>query len=112
MSGHKGFAKTLDRIGAHFSWPGLSSDVRKFCATRLQCQLVTRKLKLHRVPLRPVEVVTEPFKKIAIDIVIELPRSTSGYKYILIIVDYATRYPEAKPLRTTSSKAIADALIQ
>ena len=58
-----------------------------------------------------MEVVTEPFKKIPIDIVGELPRSTSGYKYIHTIVDYATRYPEAIPLRTTSSKAIADALI-
>ena len=112
LSGHMGFAKTLDRIGAHFFWPGLSSDVRKFCATCPQCQLVARKLKSHRAPLRPVEVVTEPFKKIAIDIVGELPRSTSGYKYILTIVDYATRYPEAIPLRTTNSKAIADALIQ
>ena len=81
-------------------------------ATCPQCQLVARKLKSHRAPLRPVEVVTEPFKKIAIDIVGELPRSTSGYKYILTIVDYATRYPEAIPLRTTNSKAIADALIQ
>ena len=24
-SGHMGFAKTLQRIGAHFFWPGLSS---------------------------------------------------------------------------------------
>ena len=56
--------------------------------------------------------MTEPFKKIAINIVGELPRSTSGYKYILTIVDYATRYPEAIPLRTISSKAIADVLIQ
>ena len=112
FSGHMGIAKTLDRIVAHFSWPGLSSDVRKFCATCPQCQLVARKLKSRRVTLRPVEVVTEPFKKIAIDIVGELPRSISGYKYILTIVDYATRHPEAIPLRTTSSKAIADALIQ
>ena len=72
----------------------------------------SKKVESHRAPLRPVEVVTEPFKKIAIDIVGELPRSTSGYKYILTIVDYATRYPEAIPLRTTDSKAIADALIQ
>lgn len=58
-----------------------------------------------------MEVVIEPFKNIAIDIVVELPRSTSG-KYILTIVEYATRYPEAIPLRTTSSKAIAGGLIQ
>ena len=28
LSGHMGNAKTLDRIAAHFFWPGLSSDVR------------------------------------------------------------------------------------
>ena len=72
LSGHMGFSKTLDHIGAHFSWPGLSSNVRKFCATCPQCQLVARKLKSHRVPLRPVEVVTEPFKKIPINILGEL----------------------------------------
>ena len=59
-----------------------------------------------------MEIVTEPFKKIAIDIVGELRRTTTGYKYILIIVDYATRYPEAIPLRTTNSKTVAEALIQ
>ena len=59
-----------------------------------------------------MEVVTEPFKEIAIDIMGELPTSTSGYKYILTIVDFARRYPEAIPLRTKSSKAISDALFQ
>jgi hypothetical protein len=74
--------------------------------------MVARKMNSSRVPLNPVEIVTEPFKKIAPDIVGELPRTTTGYKYILTIVDYATRYPEALPLRRTNLKAIADALIQ
>ena len=111
LSGHLGNTKTFDRIAAHFFWPGLASDVQRYCATCPECQLVARKLKSQRAPLHPVEVVDEPFKKIAIDIVGELPRSTTGYKYILTIVDYATRYPEAIPLRTTTSKAVADALI-
>ena len=68
-------------------------------------------MKSKRAPLRPVDIVIEPFKKIAIDIVGELPRTTTGYRYILTMVDYATRYPEAIPLRSTSSKAVADALI-
>ena len=59
-----------------------------------------------------MEIVTEPFKKIAIDIVGELPRTTTGYKCILTIVDYATRYPEAIPLRTTNAKTVAETLIQ
>lgn len=112
LSGHMGRNKTVERISAHFFWPGLHFDVRKYCATCPQCQVVARKLKSSRAPLKPVEIVTEPFKKIAIDIVGELPRTTTGYKYILTIVDYATRYPEAIPLRSTNSKTIADALIQ
>ena len=107
-----GSKKTFDRIASHFSWPGLSFDVRKYCATCPQCQLVARKLKSKRAPLKPVEIVTEPFKKIAIDIVGELPRTTTGHKYILTIVDYATWYPEAIPLRTRNAKTVAEALIQ
>ena len=30
----------------------------------------------------------------------------------MTIVDYGTRYPEAIPLRSTNSKAVADALVQ
>ena len=107
---HMGSTKTLNRIEAHFFWLCISLDVQKFCATCPQCQIVAHKLKSHRAPLNPVKPVTEPFRKIAIDIVGELPRTTTGY--ILTIVDYATRYPEAIPLRNTSSKTIADALFR
>ncbi len=40
-------------------------------------------------------VMTEPFRRIAMDIVGPLPRSFDGNKYILVICDYATRFPEA-----------------
>jgi transposase InsO family protein len=112
LAGHMGIRKTLDRITMHFFWPGVRADVKNYCATCPQCQLVTRKMKADRAPLRPTEVICDPFRKIAIDIVGELPKSSSGYKYILTIVDYATRYPEAIPLRSINSKVIADALIQ
>ena len=55
-------------------------------------------MKSHRAPLNPVEVETQPIRKIAIDIIGELPRTTTGCKFILTIVDYGdygTRYPEA-----------------
>ena len=37
----------------------------------------------------------EPFERIAIDIIGSLPRSRKGYQYVLVIFDYAIRYPEA-----------------
>ena len=66
---------------------------------------------MYRAPLNPVLVVSEPFKKIAIDLIGELPKTKTGYKYISTLIDYATRYPEAIPLKTRHSRVIAEALI-
>lgn len=112
IAGHMGIDKTRARIENHFYWPGFFSDIRTFCMSCPECQLVARKRVKERAPLSPVPIVSEPFEKIAIDIVGELPKTKSGFKYILTIVDYATRYPEAFPLKTIFSREIADALIR
>ena len=46
------------------------------------------------------------------DIVGPLPRSRSGNKYILVICDYATRYPEAIPLRSIDAEHVAEELLK
>ena len=45
------------------------------------------------------------------DIVGPLPRSRKGNKYILVICDYATRFPEAIPLRSIDAESVAEELI-
>ncbi|CAJ0964630.1 unnamed protein product [Ranitomeya imitator] len=54
---------------------------------------------------------TVPFERIAMDLVGPLVKSARGHQYILVILDYATRYPEAIPLRNSSSKSIARELV-
>ena len=46
------------------------------------------------------------------DIIGPLPRSRSGNRYVLVICDYATRFPEAIPLRNIDVENIAEELIQ
>ena len=41
-----------------------------------------------------------------------LPHSQCGNKFILVICDYATRYPEAVPLRTVNAENIAEELVK
>ena len=50
-----------------------------------------------KAPQVPLPIVSSPFEKTAMDIVGPLPRSRSGHCYILVMCDYATRYPEAHP---------------
>ena len=46
------------------------------------------------------------------DIVDPLPQSRSGHRYILVMCDYATQYPEAIPLRSIDAEHIAEELIK
>ena len=46
------------------------------------------------------------------DIVGPLPQSRAGNRYILVICDYATRYPEAIPLRSTDAGHVAEELLK
>ena len=46
------------------------------------------------------------------DLVGRLPRSRAGNKYVLVISDYATRYPEAISPRCIDEEHIAEELIK
>uniref|UniRef100_A0A8C5MX72 Integrase catalytic domain-containing protein n=1 Tax=Leptobrachium leishanense TaxID=445787 RepID=A0A8C5MX72_9ANUR len=46
------------------------------------------------------------------DLVGPLEKSARGHQYILVIVDYTSRYPEAIPLRKANAKNIAKELVQ
>ena len=46
------------------------------------------------------------------DLIGPLDQSAQGYHFVLVLVDYATRYPEAVPLRDVSAKSAAQALFQ
>jgi len=41
-----------------------------------------------------------------------LPRSRSGNKYILVVCDYATRYPEVIPFWSIDAEHVAEELVK
>ena len=51
-----------------------------------------------KFPHQPLPIMDVPFSRIAMDIVGPLQRTQAGKKYILVVCEYATRYPEALPL--------------
>ena len=46
------------------------------------------------------------------DIVGPLPKSSRGHRYILVVCDYATRYPEAFPMKFIDAASVAEELLK
>ena len=40
-----------------------------------------------------------------------MPRSARGHQYILVVTDYATRYPEAVPMNNIDADKVAEELV-
>ena len=113
MSGRLGINKTYHKIINHFYWPGLKSDVSKYCKTCHTCQMVGKPNQtIPKAQLQPIPAFDEPFSRILIDCVGPLPRTKSGNDYLLTIMCTSTRFPEAIPLRNIKTKSIVKALIK
>ena len=112
MSGHLGIKKTLDRVLSEFYWPGVCGDVARFCKSCDICQRTIQKGRVTKVPLGKMPLIDTPFKRVAVDIVGPIePRSDKKSRYILTMIDYATRYPEAVALPSIETERVAEALI-
>ena len=113
MSGHSGIKKTMDRVLTDFFWPGVCGDVSRFCKSCDICQRTIQKGRVTKVPLGKLPLIDTPFKRVAVDIVGPIePRSERKSRYILTMIDYATRYPEAVALPSIKTERVAEALVE
>ncbi|XP_037526427.1 uncharacterized protein LOC119403570 [Rhipicephalus sanguineus] len=113
MAGHLGTQKTKDRISEEFFWPGITADVKRFVASCDICQRTVPKGRVPHVPLGRAPIIDTPFKRVAIDIVGPIhPPSKHGNRYILTLMDYATRYPDAVALPSIETERVAEALVE
>ena len=57
--------------------------------------------------LKPLPVVGEPFRRVAMDLVVPLQQAPRGNKYVLTLMDFATRYPEAILLKKIDARMLS-----
>jgi hypothetical protein len=108
--GHFAYNRTYARISAAVFWPKMSVDVKKFCKRATRVNVVITIIS-YGFPLQPVSVPTGRWDTMAMDIVGPLPVSQSGNKYILVCVDYLTRWPEAIAMPNQEAATVARAWV-
>ena len=91
--GHFFTRKIVDKIlQAGFYWPTLFKDCFDFCKTCAQCQQLGGITKRNMMPLTPILII-EIF-------------NCCVYLYILLAVDYVSKWVEAIPTRTNDHKVV------
>jgi hypothetical protein len=104
-AGHFSIDKMFDKIKARYYWPQMYDDIKAYVQSCDSCQ---RRGKYRRnEPLHPIPVY-EPFYQIGIDIVGPLPRTSQGNRYIVVAIDYLTKWPEAKALREATAEKVSE----
>ena len=112
LGGHQVAKETTDKILTNYFWPGITSDVTRYCRSCDVCQRTLPNGKVGKVPLSTMPLIEIPFQRIAVDIVGPIhPMTERKNRYILTIIDYATRYPEAIPLPCIEAERVAEALV-
>ena len=105
--GHFGTQRTaLKVLECGFYWPTIFKDARTFCMTCDRCQRMGNIGAKDQMPQTPIFSV-EIFDVWGIDFMGPFP-SSHGFNYILLAVDYVSKWVEAKATRTNDSKVVAD----
>eukprot|EP00253_Pinus_taeda_P002987 PITA_02987 len=95
--GHmSGYATTQKILRAGYFWPSIFKDCILAVRSCHECQIFQRKMRALPAPLHPV-VTVGPFSKWGIDYVTCNPRSAGGHGFIIVAVDYFTKWAEAMP---------------
>ena len=112
MGSHMGIKKMADKIQSALYWPGIQGDMTRYCKSCDVCQKTVNKGSVLKVPLEKMPLIDKPFKRVAIDLVGPIgPLSEDGHRYILTLINFATRYPEAVPLKNIDMETVAEALV-
>jgi len=108
-SAHLGTDKTLEKIRQTFYWPGMTTDVEKYCSQCHSCG-ARKPSKPKKSPLGSRPVVA-PLERVALDILGPLPRSESGNKFVLVACDLFTHWTEAIAIPDQLAETVAKAFV-
>ncbi|XP_060968453.1 uncharacterized protein LOC133036004 [Cannabis sativa] len=108
-AGGQSLSKKVLRQG--FFWPTMIEDSMEYVRRCEKCQ------KFAKIPRAPPNELTQmqspwPFAIWGIDLIGQLPKGKGGVQYAVVAVDYFTKWTEAEPLATITSKKVLDFVVK
>ncbi|KAA3676603.1 uncharacterized protein DEA37_0004881, partial [Paragonimus westermani] len=108
--GHAGQLKTEAAICQRYWWPRIHAEVVTQCPSCETCSVIKNRTPCSRAPLEPV-VTEHPGHRVDVVIVGSLPVTRRGIRYILVLVDYFTKWSEAVSTEQQDACTVATTII-
>ena len=100
-------ARALSRkvLRKGYYWPTMLKDATDLVR---KCKIFQEHAKISQLPSEPLTSVTSPwpFQQLGLDILGPLPIGKGQCKFIIVAVDYFTKWAEAEPLATITEQKI------
>ena len=110
FAGHLSDRKVYDRLRRRVWWKGMKSNVVAFCRACLVCASRKGGRKTFKPPLAPIPV-GGPFHRVSVDI-LQLPLTTQGNCYVVVFMDYLTKWFEAFAIPDQKAETIAKMFVE
>jgi len=95
---------TYRKLCTNFFIPGAAQRCKRIVLSYLNCQQGANRNVGGKAPLQALLIISEPFHTVYIDLVGKIePSSADGHTHILTLMDSATHFLIAVPLKKTDS---------
>jgi hypothetical protein len=109
--GHLGVNKTYDKIRTRFYWIGCRQSIADWIQSCQECMQAKGPKTRSRGRMMQYSSGA-PFERIAMDIAGPFPISASGNRYVLVVMDYFSKWPEVYAIPNQEAKTIADVFVK
>lgn len=106
LSAHQGVARTTEKVQRRYFWPGMRGDIKQYVGACEVCMANKSNNELTRPLMGAQATYTKPWQALSIDFIGPLPLSKKRNQYILMVMDWFTKFVFFHPIRTADSKAV------
>ena len=78
-------------------WPGIDQHIEEMVRACVVCVRSGKSLQPNPVPLHPIPCPTKPLEETQIDVVGELQGALNNYRYLIVVHDLNSKWPEICP---------------
>ncbi len=109
--GHFGVKRTYSLLAPHYHWKGMYAQVRDIIARCEQCDKVRTSFSSRQLTLSPLPI-QGMFYRWSYDLAGELPQTSRGNVYIMIMITHFSKWVELVALLDKSSHSTSHAFLQ